>query len=132
MPLESLRWPSLPPHVRSPSLTTIAVANIDKAGQALAEDLPDGIPDTLTARAAHSNVPRTTLNHRTLRRRSLEEKAQSQLYLTPCEENAVINFVLHIDALGQPIRIKYIPAIAFSATRHRPQADRPPKPPSIN
>lgn len=31
--------------------------------------------------------------------------------------------------LGTPVRIKYIPAIAFSATRHRSEADRPVKPP---
>lgn len=93
---------------------------MDRASQALAEDLPDGIPDTLTARAAHSNVPRTTLNHRALGRRSIEDKARSQLYLTPCEENAVVDFILRMDNLGQPVRIKYIPVIAFSATRHRP------------
>ncbi|KAF2462951.1 uncharacterized protein BDR25DRAFT_385237, partial [Lindgomyces ingoldianus] len=56
----------------------------------------------------------------------------SQHYLTPCEENAVDDFVLHMDILGQPIRIKYIPAIAFSATRYRPEADRPLKPPGVN
>ncbi|KAF2467851.1 uncharacterized protein BDR25DRAFT_173852, partial [Lindgomyces ingoldianus] len=60
------------------------------------------------------------------------DKARSQHYLTPCEENAVVNFVLHMDTLGQPIQIKYIPAIAFSATRHQPQADQPPKPPGVN
>jgi len=31
--------------------------------------------------------------------------------------------------LGQPIRVKFIPSIAFSVTRHRPTTDRPLKPP---
>jgi hypothetical protein len=34
--------------------------------------------------------------------------------------------------LGQPIRIKFIPSIAFSVTRKRPKADRPLKPPGKN
>jgi len=34
--------------------------------------------------------------------------------------------------LGQPIRIKFIPSIAFSVTRERPKADRPLKPPGKN
>jgi hypothetical protein len=37
-----------------------------------------------------------------------------------------------MNALGQPVRMKYIAAIAFSATRQRPAADRPPKPPGVN
>lgn len=37
------------------------------------------------------------------------------------------------DALGRPVRIKYIPSIAFSlARRQRPLADRPSKPPNKN
>jgi hypothetical protein len=34
--------------------------------------------------------------------------------------------------LGQPIRIKFIPSIAFSVTRERLKADRPLKPPGKN
>jgi hypothetical protein len=34
--------------------------------------------------------------------------------------------------LGQPVRIKYIPALAFEAIRARPPADRPLKPPGKN
>jgi hypothetical protein len=34
--------------------------------------------------------------------------------------------------LGTPVRIKYIPSIAFSSTRHRPLPDRPLKPPGKN
>ncbi|KAH8727135.1 hypothetical protein GQ44DRAFT_563962, partial [Phaeosphaeriaceae sp. PMI808] len=56
----------------------------------------------------------------------------TQQCLTPCEENAIVEFLLHMNALGQPVQIKYVPAIAFSATRHRPRAGRPPKPPGVN
>ena len=34
--------------------------------------------------------------------------------------------------LGQPVRMKHIPSIAFSATRQRPTSERPPKPPGKN
>jgi hypothetical protein len=44
----------------------------------------------------------------------------------------VVEFILQMADLGTPIRIKYIPAIAFSATRHRSEADRPIKPPGPN
>jgi len=51
-------------------------------------------------------------------------KAQSQQYLTPFEEKAIVEFTIQMAELGNPIRIKYIPSIAFSATRHGPGADR--------
>ena len=36
------------------------------------------------------------------------------------------------DALGRPVRVKYIRSIAFSLARQRPVADRPSKPPNKN
>ncbi|KAF1967811.1 hypothetical protein BU23DRAFT_372845, partial [Bimuria novae-zelandiae CBS 107.79] len=105
---------------------------MDKASQALAENLPEGIPNTYAARSAHTNVPISTLGHRKRGRRSREDKAIDQRYLYPYEENAVSDFLTRSAALGQPVRVKYMPAIAFSATRHRPEADRPLKPPHYN
>lgn len=43
-----------------------------------------------------------------------------------------MDFVLQVSDLGTPVRIKYIPSIAFSVTRSRPESDRPLKPPSKN
>src|SRR4051812_29218569 len=98
---------------------------MDRASQVLAEGVPEGIPNTYSALAAHGEVPLSTLHHRARGRRSREAKAQSQQYLTPCEENAVVEFLLHMTSLGTPVRMKYIASIAFSATRHRARADRP-------
>ncbi|KAF2680656.1 hypothetical protein K458DRAFT_249182, partial [Lentithecium fluviatile CBS 122367] len=81
---------------------------MDKASRVLAEGFPEGIPNTWSARAAHGNVPLSTLHHRARGRRSREAKAQSQQYLTPCEENAVVDFLLHMTSLGQPVRMKYV------------------------
>jgi hypothetical protein len=105
---------------------------MDRASQALAQGVPPGVPDSYRALADHGNVPRSTLNYRARGRRSIEEKAQSQQYLKPWEEDVVVKFVLQMYELGQPIRIKFIPSIAFSITRQRPEADRPLKPPGKN
>jgi hypothetical protein len=43
-----------------------------------------------------------------------------------------VNFILEMAELGTPVRIKCIPSIAFSSTRHRPLPDRPLKPPGKN
>ena len=105
---------------------------MDKASQALALDLPPGVPDTYASRAEYGEVALSTLLHRVRGRRSKEEKARSQQYLTLYEENAVVEFLLQMKDLGQPVRMKYIASIAFSATRQRPPADRPLKPPGVN
>ena len=105
---------------------------MDKASQALAQGVPPGVPNSYRALADHSHVARSTLHHRARGRRSMEEKAKSQQYLTPWEEDVVVKFMRQMALLGQPIRMKFIPAIAFSATRERPKADRPLKPPGKN
>ena len=97
----------------------------DRASQALAEGVPPGESRTFDAMSKRSKVPLSTLYHRAHGRRSIEEKAQSQQYLTPCEEKAVVEFMLQMDDLGQPVRIKYLPSLAFSVARRRPTTDRP-------
>ena len=44
----------------------------------------------------------------------------------------MIEFILQMAEFGTPIRVKYIPSIAFSATRHRSEPSRPSKPPGKN
>lgn len=62
----------------------------------------------------------------------MEAKAVSQQYLTPAEEKAMVDFVLQMADLGTPVRIKYIPSIAFTVARGRPESDWPLKPPGKN
>ena len=102
---------------------------MDRATQVLAQGVPPGVPNSYRALADHGNVPRSTLHHRARGRRWIEEKAQSQQYLTLWEEDVVVKFLLQMSDLEQPIRIKFIPSIAFSVTRQRPTTDRPLKPP---
>lgn len=105
---------------------------MDKASQVLAQGLPEGVSKSFRALADHSDVPRTTLQHRARGRRSMEEKAQSQQYLYPWEAKALVKFLVQQDALGRPVRIKYIRSIAFSLAHQRPTADRPSNPPNKN
>ena len=82
---------------------------MDRASQVLAQGVPPGVPKSYCALADHDVVPRSTLHHRARGRRSIEEKAQSQQYLTPWEEDVVVKFLLQMSDLGQPIQIKFIP-----------------------
>jgi len=105
---------------------------MDKASQVLAQGVPPGVPKSFRALADHGDVPRTTLQHLARGRRSIEEKAQSQHYLYPWEEKALVKYLVQQDALGRPVRIKYIRSIAFSLARQQPPTDRPSKPPGRN
>ena len=98
---------------------------MDRASKALAQGLPSSVPRSYRALADHSNVPRSTLHDRAQGQRSIEAKAQSQQYLTPYEEKAMIDFILQMSALGTPVRIKYISSIAFTVASGRPERDRP-------
>jgi hypothetical protein len=78
---------------------------MDRARQVLAEGVPEGISNTYSVLAAHGEVSLSTLHHRARGRRSREAKAQSQQYLTPCEENAVVEFLLYMTSLGTRLNI---------------------------
>lgn len=56
---------------------------MDKASQVLVRGVPPGVRTSYPALADHDEVPHTTLHHRARGRRSMEEKDQSQQYLTP-------------------------------------------------
>ena len=99
--------------------------NIGRASQGVEQGVPAGVPRSYRALADHGNVPHSTLHHRARGRPSMEEKAQGQQYLKPYEEDVVVKYLLQMSDLGQPIRIKFIPFIAFRVTCHRPTTDRP-------
>lgn len=105
---------------------------MDKASRVLAQHVPPGLSNSYRARADRGEVPHTTLHHRASGRRSMEEKAQSQQYLTPHEEDALVHFLLQMSDLGQPVRIKFIRFLAFCVTRQRAETNRPLKPPGKN
>jgi hypothetical protein len=101
------------------------------ASQALALELPSGVRRSISARARHGNVPRTTVHYRSKGRQSRKAKDECQQYLTPSEEKALVDFILCMSASGFPIRIKYIPSLAFCIARRR-ATNRPAEPPKKN
>jgi hypothetical protein len=104
---------------------------MDGASKALAEAPPyDG--RTWAARADSSGVALTTLYNCYHGRPSKEEVAQRQQYLSVEEEMALVAFLLLMPSFGQPVRIKYIPTLAFSIARRRIPTSRPSKPPGKN
>ena len=107
---------------------------MDRASQVLAQSLPPGVPRTWAALSEVSGVPLTTLYYRAHKRQSIQEKAQGQQYLAPEEEKALVTFLLLMSDLGQPVRVKYIPSLAFSIARQRSfvTTDHLIKPPNKN
>jgi hypothetical protein len=97
---------------------------MDKARQVLAQGVPPGVRRLYCTLADYGGVARSTLYCRDYSGPSDKDKADSQLYLKLWEESALIKFILHMLDLSQPVRIKYIPALAFIATRARALADR--------
>ena len=96
------------------------------------QTLPAGVRDTYAARSEHSNVPVSTLIHRRNGRRSREEQAQRQQYLSREEEKALVQFLLLMSNLGHPVRIKFIRLLAYSIARQRSTKTQPIKPPGKN
>jgi hypothetical protein len=73
-------------------------------------------------------LPRTTAWYHKKGRATLKTKAERQQYLIPPEEKVLVSHILRMAALGTPIRVKYIPALAFSLARRRctTKATKPP------
>ncbi|KAF2827734.1 hypothetical protein CC86DRAFT_290245 [Ophiobolus disseminans] len=88
---------------------------MDRASRVLSQGLPPGVPASYRVLADHSNG-----------------KAQSQQYLRSWEEDAPVRFLLQMADLDQPVRVKFVPSLAFCIARHRAEATRPSKPPGKN
>lgn len=101
---------------------------MDEASQALARGVPPGVPKSYRALADHSGVPPATLHARANGRPSMEEKARGQRYLRDYEEAALVQYLLQLSDLGQPVRLKFISSLAFCIARQR-STNIPPKPP---
>ena len=104
----------------------------DRASIAVAENPLPGEPRTYDAISKRSKVPLTTLYYRRCRRRSREKKAESQQCLAPSEEKALEKYAKLMADLGDPVRIKYLPFLAFCIARQRPSTKNATKPPNKN
>jgi hypothetical protein len=90
--------------------------NINRASQVLAQEAPPSVPRSYCALADRGNVPYSTLHHRACRRPSMEEKARGQQYLKLYKVDVVVKYLLQMSDLRQPIRMQFIPFIAFRVT----------------
>jgi hypothetical protein len=104
----------------------------DRASKALAEASLPGEPQTYDARSKRSGVPLATLYYRDHGRRSKEEKAEGQQYLSPSEEKALERYLKQMADLVNPVRIRFLPSLAFSIARRRSTTNKATKPPSKN
>ncbi|EMD64219.1 hypothetical protein COCSADRAFT_357137 [Bipolaris sorokiniana ND90Pr] len=100
----------------------------------LTQAIPFDAPTAWTSPLQDDAIPYHTRYYRRRRRPSMQEKAQGQQYLTPDEEKALVAYLLLMSELGQPVRIKYIPLLAFSLARRRTTTTtgKPIKPPGKN
>jgi hypothetical protein len=105
---------------------------MDRASQVLAEGLPAGEPLTYVALSEWGNVARSTLYHSARGRRSKEDKARSQQYLTPSEEKAFVKYLLQLSDHGYPVRMKHLCSYTFIIARGRSTTDTAIKPPGKN
>lgn len=103
----------------------------DRASEALAEASLLGEARTYDAISKRSGVPLTTLYYRDRGRRSNEEKARGQQYLTLPEEKALERYLKQAADLGNPVRIKHLPSLAFIIARQR-STNKATKPPGKN
>ena len=115
-----------------PSRSLSSITAMDRASQVLAESLHSDKSRSYRALAEKSHVPHSTLHHRDRGRGSRETKAQRQQYLTLEEEKAIVNFLLLLSNLGHPVRIKFLPSLAFTIARRRATKNHPVKPPGKN
>jgi hypothetical protein len=90
---------------------------MDRASQVLAQGVPPSVPNSYRALADHhGNISYSTLCHRARGRPSREEKARGQQYLRPYEKEVIVKYLLQMSDLGYPIRMKFIPSLAYSVT----------------
>jgi DDE superfamily endonuclease len=93
---------------------------MDEAAAVLAEFTDStGISKSYSALSELSDIPASTLWHRAHGRPSKREKAESQQYLTPSEEKALVDYLLRMSNNGFPIPVKFLRSLAVIIVRQR-------------
>lgn len=87
--------------------------------------------NTWSAKSDSTNIPASTLWHRANGRRSKEEQAQNQQYLTITEEKSLVSHALRSARNGFPVPLKSFCSLAYVIVRRRSSEHHiPTKPPS--
>ncbi|KAJ5963054.1 hypothetical protein N7481_013359 [Penicillium waksmanii] len=70
-------------------------------------------------RSRSTGIPASTLWRRANNKSSLADKAASQQYLTPHEEQALLEYVLRLADSGYPLLVKFLRSLAMVIMRQR-------------
>jgi len=81
-----------------------------------------GKPTKRKADALPSEPSRSTLWRRAHGRPSRIDKAAKQQYLTPAEENTLLDYVLRMSERGYPLPVKVLRSLALVIARQRSSA----------
>ncbi|KAF5852288.1 hypothetical protein GGP41_001014 [Bipolaris sorokiniana] len=81
----------------------------------IASSVPPDASKSYRSLADYRGVPYTTLYYRNRGHHSIEEK----------KEKVLVKFLLQMSDLRQPMRIKYIPSLAFVIAHKRPKTRQP-------
>lgn len=76
---------------------------MNEVSQVLMQDVSHDVSNSYCVLADHNNVSCFTLHHCACEQHSIEEKTQSQQYLTLWKENVIIIFLLQMSDLKQSI-----------------------------
>ena len=76
-------------------------------------------PPTYAALSTRTNIPASTLWRRACGRPSKRDKAAKQQYLTPQDENALVEYVLRMADNGYPLPVKFLRSLALTIARQR-------------
>ena len=88
--------------------------------------------------AGRPPVSKSTRRRHARGRPSLQDKAAKQQYLTPCEEKALVKYVLGLSERGYPLPVKFLRSLALVIARQRKSSSTNPtvyndiKPPGKN
>ena len=70
-------------------------------------------------RSRSTGIPASTLWRRANNRPSVADKAANQQYLTPQEEQALVEYVLRLADNGYPLPVKFLRSLALIIVRQR-------------
>lgn len=80
-------------------------------------DLPINTCGNITKGKTNAEPSKSTLWRRARGRPSLQDKASKQQYLSPCEEKALVEYLLRMADRGYPLQVKCLPSLAFVIAR---------------
>jgi hypothetical protein len=83
-------------------------------------------------RTSPSDPSKSTLWRHARGKPSRRDKAANQQYLTPCEENVLLEYVLRMSECGYPLPVKFLRSLALVIARQRSPLSKSLPPPMVS